>query len=64
MFFPFLLGRTIGIMLEAMWLERYFLAHHWLDVIAGYAEGCAVSLLAAKATESSERNSNPLCLRR
>ncbi|CAE7607316.1 Znhit2 [Symbiodinium sp. CCMP2456] len=26
----------------------YFLAHHWLDVIAGYAEGCAVSLLAAK----------------
>eukprot|EP00439_Symbiodinium_sp_Y106_P033556 s1344_g4.t1 len=29
-------------------MKGYFLAHHWLDVIAGYAEGCAVSLLAAK----------------
>eukprot|EP00931_Biecheleriopsis_adriatica_P114763 TRINITY_DN90676_c0_g1_i1.p1 TRINITY_DN90676_c0_g1~~TRINITY_DN90676_c0_g1_i1.p1 ORF type:complete len:232 (+),score=38.02 TRINITY_DN90676_c0_g1_i1:44-739(+) len=26
----------------------YFLAHHILDVLAGYAEGCAVALLASK----------------
>ncbi|CAE7500675.1 Znhit2 [Symbiodinium natans] len=32
----------------------YFLAHHWLDVIAGYAEGCAVSLLAAKVIRMHE----------
>ncbi|CAK8998384.1 unnamed protein product [Durusdinium trenchii] len=26
----------------------YFLAHHWLDIFAGYAEGCTVSFIAFK----------------
>mmetsp|Transcript_27835 Transcript_27835/g.62673 ORF Transcript_27835/g.62673 Transcript_27835/m.62673 type:complete len:239 (+) Transcript_27835:44-760(+) len=26
----------------------YFLAHHWLDIVAGYVEGCAVAFLASK----------------
>lgn len=32
----------------------YFLAHHWLDILAGYAEGCAVSLLASKVIRMHE----------
>ncbi|CAJ1350886.1 unnamed protein product [Effrenium voratum] len=32
----------------------YFLAHHWLDVIVGYLEGCAVSLLSAQVIRAHE----------
>ena len=47
-FGPFLLLQILHQSSRRRRWPRYFLAHHWLDILAGYAEGCAVSLLASK----------------